>query len=137
MAEIVETVELRAPPDEVWALVGDFATFADWHPAGSALTVETRGEDTVRTVTIAGGDRLVEKLESQDPEARVLSYSLVSGPFPVTSLVSTLSVAGGEDTSTLTWKMSYEPKRGETSKAREILEALAESGVQGLKQRFG
>lgn len=137
MGEIIQTVELHAPPDEVWALVGDFATFADWHPAGTAAKVETRGDDTVRTVTIAGGERLVEKLDVQDPEAMTLGYSFVSGPFPVASLKSTLSVTGDEEKSTVTWTMRYEPKRGETTKAREVLEAVAESGLQGLKQRFG
>lgn len=137
MGEIIQTVELHAPPGEVWGLVGDLATFADWHPAGTAVSVETKGEDTIRTVTIAGGERLVEKLDVESTEAMTLGYSFVSGPFPVLSLKSTLAVTGEEDKSTVTWTMRYEPKRGETTKAREMLEAVAESGLQGLKQRFG
>lgn len=137
MAEIIQTAELHASPDEVWALVGDFASFADWHPAGTAVKVETRGEETLRTVTIAGGERLVERLEARDAEAMTLGYGFVSGPFPVVSLTSRLAVTGGEETSVVTWTMRYEPKRGESAKAREMLEALAESGLQGLRQRFG
>lgn len=137
MGEVIQTVELLALPAEVWALIGDFAAFADWHPAGTAVKVETRGEDTIRTVTIAGGERLVEKLDIEDPDAMTLGYSFVSGPFPVASLKSTLAVTGDEEKSLVTWTMRYEPKRGETAKAREVLEAVAESGLQGLKQRFG
>lgn len=137
MAEISDTVELRAPASEVWAMVGDFSAFAEWHPVGTAVTVEKRGDATVRTVTIAGGDRLTEKLGSIDADAMTLSYSLVEGPLPVENMDSTMTVAPLDDQSTVTWRMNFEPKRGEAANARAVVEELVTSGLEGLRKKFG
>jgi len=136
MAEFVETVDLQAPASEVWAVVGKFASFGDWHPAAAAATVETTAEGTIRTVTIAGGERLIDRLESNDAGAMTLRYSWVEGGLPVDSMVSTLTVSPREEGSTVVWKVEYEPERGEAAKAADVVEALVASGLQGLKKRF-
>lgn len=135
MAEIEETAELHAPPPEVWAVVGDFAAFGDWHPAGIAATVENRAEGTIRTVTIAGGERLIDRLVSIDPATMTISYSWVEGALPVRSLETTLSVTPSEEGSTVTWRARFEPA-GDEAKAADVVEALVSSGLQGLKKRF-
>lgn len=136
MSEVVESVDLQAPTEEVWALLGQFGSFADWHPAGTAATVETTGEGTVRTVTIAGGERLIERLVSEDPAGMSLTYAWIEGALPVESMESTLTVSPREEGSTVTWRVEFQAAKGEKSKAADVIDGLVASGLQGLKKRF-
>ena len=69
MLNIEESAVLNTSAGEVWQAIGEFGNLADWHPAATTSTLETRGTDSVRVVNIAGGGVLTEKLEAQDDEA--------------------------------------------------------------------
>jgi hypothetical protein len=59
--EVSTTIEIAAPPENVWAVLADLASYPQWHPvyravtgqlsAGSKLTITTTVPATGRTMT--------------------------------------------------------------------------------------
>jgi hypothetical protein len=131
METITRSVRLTADPDAVWAVVGDFARIADWHPDVTEPVL--RGTERV----FEGG--LVERLIERDPGSRRLVYTMPRPPFPIRDHVARLSVTGLEGgTSEVTWSASFS---ADPQVARELEGALGDGvfavGLAALAERFG
>ena len=96
-------IEVAAPPDAVWAKVGDFAGIGAMFPALEAVRLE--GDDRVLTML---GMEIRERLVSRDEAARSLTYAIVDG-VPVESHQATVSVVGSGDGSLVTWAVEATP----------------------------
>ena len=69
------------PADELWALIGDFGDTGKWSgrpPEGCVQ--EGEGIGALRTLTLADGRKIVDRLEAQS--ANSYSYSIVTSPLP-------------------------------------------------------
>jgi len=138
MLNVQESAVLNASAAEVWQAIGVFGNLAEWHPAATTSTLETRGTDTVRVVNIAGGGVLTEKLEAQDDEAMSQTYTIVDGPLPVADYHSTLKVtARDEDTCTVDWTGSFKAAGADDATASKIVSSIYTAGLSALKKRFG
>lgn len=73
--KVEAAVEVAVPPDAAWALVGDFAGYARWHP-GLRSSEADRGNQagSTRTLVWADGGRAAEELDELDAARRVMSY---------------------------------------------------------------
>lgn len=71
----VETIEIDAPPERVWAVVGDFARY-DWLPGvvSIAATGGNTPEQAQRRLAMAGGGEISETLVRWDPEKMTLAF---------------------------------------------------------------
>ena len=57
---VVESVEIKASPDKVWATIKDFDGLNKWHPGFSSDEIVSGGNNaigTVRKLTVKDGDR--------------------------------------------------------------------------------
>ena len=81
MAKVSLNTRLGVSADKAWELIGGFNTLPDWHPAVEKSELEKEGQE--RTLTLAGGAKIVEKLVRSDDAERVYSYSILDSPFPV------------------------------------------------------
>src|SRR5271169_234652 len=73
----VDSVELAAAPDKVWALIGDFG--AAWEPLIAKINTVGTGVGQVRVTETIDGKRLVERLEAIDNSSRSYRYAMISG----------------------------------------------------------
>src|ERR1700684_2855684 len=94
-----------ASADAVWARIGDFCGIAKWHPAIEKCVLSADGKE--RTLSLKGGGTIGEKQEKRDDAGHSYTYSIVSGPLPVTNYMSTISVAAAGAGSTITWMGKY------------------------------
>ncbi len=111
-----KSVNIKAAPAKVWALVKDFANEQAWHASVESVTVETKkdenGEDaTYRTVKLKGGGQMYEKLRSADDASMRLKYEYIleKSTLQFSNFYPTISVTAGPSAgeSVVTVKGSY------------------------------
>ena len=103
MAEGVVDVTVGAPPDEVWAKLGDFGGIGEYFPGIESCRLE--GDD--RVIGLFGME-IRERLMTRDDESRTLTYSVVAG-VPVESHSATITVEPEGDGSKVTWTYAVTP----------------------------
>ncbi len=103
MAEGAVDVSVGAPPDEVWAKLGDFGGIGEYFPGIESCRLE--GDD--RVIGLFGME-IRERLMTRDDQKRTLTYSVVAG-VPVESHSATITVEPEGDGSKVTWAYAVTP----------------------------
>jgi hypothetical protein len=119
-----------ASADAVWAKIGDFCGIGKWHPAIEKCVLSADGKE--RTLSLKGGGTIVEKQEKRDDAAHSYTYSIVSGPLPVTNYMSTISVAAAGAGSTITWSGKYDAKGASDADAKKTIDGVYQGGIDQL-----
>lgn len=104
MAQVLETVEINAPPEEVWAVVGDPGRIGEWVPALADSTLES----DYRSCTMQDGAEIVERIVERSDEQRYYVYEITKSPLPLRSYSSQLAVHGHGEHSHVTWEAQFE-----------------------------
>ncbi len=133
MAEVKVEGEVGAGVAAVWELVRDFGAIGRWNP-GLECTCDGTDVGAVREINM-GGAVIRERLEALDDAARSFSYSILSGPIPVTDYLATvlLTDLGGNRTK-VTWSSRYEPAGLPEADARKLLEGIYLGGIKGINR---
>ncbi len=98
------TIDIDAPPADVWAFIGDPTTVPRWYPKYTSCTVD----DDTRVLRSAEGAELREALLERDEERRFYAYSVLSGA-PVAAHRASFEVAARGEGSTVIWTTEAEP----------------------------
>ncbi|MDQ3036100.1 MAG: SRPBCC domain-containing protein [Myxococcota bacterium] len=86
MAEtIIESaIDIDAPPDRVWAILVDLASYAEWNPFTPRIDASLRpGQPVVLHVAMKPGKELLVQTETctvNDPVLRELGWGMTMGP---------------------------------------------------------
>ena len=143
---LVETVEIKAPPDKVWAAVKDFDSLPKWHPgfSGDVLVSGSNGQvGTVRKLTIKDGPVVVERLVAYDEAAHTYRYRITESPLPLADYASTITVKPGKAGMTaVTWSGSWKrkntsdnPPEGESDAGTiKLVKGVYRGGLDNLKK---
>jgi hypothetical protein len=124
-------VDVSADPDAAWALAGDPIGIRDWFAPVSDITVD--GDR--RTVTMASGATLVERLVDRDDAARAYSYVVESGIPGLTSHRATIRVQEAPGGSRVLWRQTATSEvEGYDIEAR--LSGVMTAALQELKARL-
>ena len=136
MAQACAAIDIPAPPDQVWQLIGGFGSLPDWLPYIARSELSEGGR--VRRLASHGGDTIVERLVAFDHAARSYSYSILEAPFPVTDYVSTLRVGetDGGTGSRVEWSGRFTPKGVSNQEASQLFQEIYEGGLNALAARF-
>jgi hypothetical protein len=124
------TMTSSMSPDALWKKVGDFCGIGDWHPAVEKCVLSTDGKQ--RTLALKGGGAVVEGLESVDNANHTYTYTILSGPLPVTNYHSTISVSPDAKGSSLKWVGKYDAKGASDADAKKVIDGIYESGEKAL-----
>lgn len=142
MPEIRIEEELRASADAVWPVVSDFAGITRYMAGLEKVEVQGSGIGAVRTVSVAGGNKLQERLEAFDPGARSFSYSILPGALPVQNYLATVKLAeAGPGRSRITWSARFDApgmsdaQSAPLAKGMEQAYATAVAGIKKLVER--
>lgn len=125
-------VDLSAPAQEVWGLIGDFAGFDRWYPGVDRVErLELEGE-VHRHITLPNGALFLEKLEAQGDD--YYRYSIAEGPLPVENYLATLTCFPLEEGGCrVYWSASFD---SDSRKADEIVASIFETGLEALRDRY-
>ena len=136
MAKVSMSTDLNVSADQVWKLIGGFNALPDWHPAVEKSELTQEGQ--TRTLSIAGGGTIVEKLEKVDDGAHTYTYSITDSPLPVANYTATIKVSGEGDNSTIEWSSDFDPAGGASAEdAMKAVQGIYQAGFDNLKKMFG
>ncbi|ODN72009.1 SRPBCC family protein [Methylobrevis pamukkalensis] len=145
--KVTETIEINAPADKVWAVVGNFQDMS-WHPAVTS-TEGTGGNDVgaSRKLTLQGGGVLEEGLEKYDAAKMMLFYRITKDDvkvLPVTNYSSRITVKDLGGKSEVTWWGAFyrgypnndPPAELSDEAALNAVTGVYKSGLEGLKKKL-
>ena len=134
--KVEESVVVNAPPAKVWALVGDFNGLNKWVPPVEASTATDGNKvGSVRTLSITGGEKLNEVLESHDAAGMKLGYKMREPNIkvlPVNNYTSTIAVAPEGAGSKVTWRGAFYRGFMNNNPPAELNDEAATKAVSGL-----
>ena len=144
---VVQSVEIKAPIEKVWAAAKDFDSLDKWHP-GFSKDVLTKGANnapgTVRALTIKDGPTFTEQLISFNESDHTYRYKILESPLPVQNYVSTFRVkSGANGTTTVTWSAKFTrknpadnpPAAENDAAAVKLITGVFQAGLANLKKQ--
>jgi polyketide cyclase/dehydrase/lipid transport protein/uncharacterized protein DUF4331 len=131
---VAQSIELSAPPDEVWSLIGDFG--GPWHPLTARISVTGTGVGQLRVIETLDGREIVERLEAIDNARRCFRYTNIAG-MPVSHYTGVLEVKPSGGGSVVDWRTEFVAKSQTDRAAKVLVSTLLNAGLESLKSRFG
>ncbi len=134
MTKVSMSTKLNVSADEAWNLLGGFNALPDWHPAIEKSELTEEGQ--IRTLSLAGGGKIVEKLEKIDAAARTYTYSIIDSPLPIANYVATITVRDTDEGTVMDWSSEFTPV-GAENEAMEVIQGIYQTGFDNLRKMFG
>ena len=129
------------PAADLWAIIGDFGDTGKWsdRPPG-ACVADGNGVGALRTLTVADGRVIIDRLEAQGEFFYSYAIAMQPGtiPLPVKSYRATMSVAPLDAQScTFTWSGQFEPQGISDTAAVAFFEGVYRSGIAMMRATLG
>lgn len=141
------TVVIAADPAAVWALVGNFAAIAAWHPdVAASKGGGGNAAGATRTVTLKSGGDLVDGLDEYDAAGMAYAYRLGTPnieAFPVSFYTASIKVEPDPAGAKVTWMGrfyradtgNFPPDELNDDAAIAAMDAFFADGLAGLKAK--
>jgi hypothetical protein len=133
MASVNVSIEIAAPVEAVWAMLGDFDGLPTWLEFVRSSRLTDGGR--MRHLEAIDGAIIVEELLEHSAPDMFYRYSIVGGPDPVTNYVATIRAQRLDSRMTnVTWASRFEPL--DAQKAASLVghyEVLYRAGLDRLK----
>jgi mxaD protein len=134
--KIVETIEIAAPVEKVWAIAGDFGGVSQWDSLlKSSEATNGNQPGSSRTLVFANGEALKEDLDSYDAAKHEYQYRMGEPnvkAIPASSYSVVFRITATEKGSQVEWKSRAH--RGDTG--NEPPQALNDEAVTSAMQKF-
>ena len=143
----VVTIEINAPPDKVWAIIGNFQDMS-WHPAVQKTEGKGgNGDGATRVLTLGPGAVVADEINKYDAAKMMYSYKITEVDvkvLPVTNYSSTITVTpvdGGK--SSVEWKGAFyrgfpnndPPPELSDEAAVKAITSVYQAGLDALKKK--
>ena len=138
MPTVTKEASFKASADEVWAVVREFGRLDEWLPPVETCVADREGIGALRTLTLADGAVIVERLDAHDDGARTLTYSMTdAGPMPLVDYVSTIAISENADgTATMNWSGSFGVSGADEAEVVGSIEGLYHSGLDSVAEKL-
>ena len=139
MATVKMSTEVNVPADKLWEMIGGFNALPDWHPAVEKSELKGKGKGATRTLSLAGGGTIVERLEEVNDKEHVYTYTIMDSPLPVANYVATIRVREESDgkKSILEWSGEFKPAGASEQDAMKVVQGIYQAGFDNLRKMFG
>ncbi len=137
MTKVSMSLNLGVSADKVWDLIGGFNALPDWHPAIEKSEIEGEGKGSVRTLHLAGGGTITERLEQLDDDGKHYSYAILSSPLPVADYHSTIRLQDDGDGCKVVWESEFQPAGAPEGDAIDVIRGIYQAGFDNLKKMYG
>jgi Polyketide cyclase / dehydrase and lipid transport/Domain of unknown function (DUF4331) len=131
---VVDTVDVSASPDQVWAVIGSFG--GAWHPLIAKIRVTGNGLGQLRTIETIDGKQIIEQLDAIDNALRLYRYTMISG-IPAAHYNGSMDVKPKGRGSSVEWRVQYLADGQPDIVVKTIVTTLLKTGLESLEKRFG
>jgi uncharacterized protein YndB with AHSA1/START domain len=135
---MIETIEIvrtiGAPSVEAWTAIRATGGLDRWFPVIATCHVEGEGVGAIRTLGLAQGGEMKDRVEEIDDDARRFRYSRVHHPLPATTYKGTVvvrDVAGGK--AEVTWSVEIDVEAEARDEVVAFIRAALSDGIAGLE----
>lgn len=142
MIRVRRSTVIDAPIAAVWEIVRDFNGHDRWHPAVARSDLEAgRRTDqigAVRSFTLAGGERVRERLLTLSDKDHRLRYSIVDSDVPLGNYVAEMALKPVTDGDRTFWSWSsrFEAPPGREHELTDLVaEGVYEAGFAAVRAR--
>lgn len=131
--------EVAASAAQAWAVMRGFGDVMQWMEGLESCELEGAGVGAVRTITMPGGLRIQERLESFDDAARRFSYAIVgNSPVPMRDYLSNVEIREtGPNRCEVVWEGRYEPRPGSEAAVQKMVRGIYTNGIAALRKKLG
>ncbi len=138
---VTAAVNVAAPADAVWKVVGNFAGFDRFIPALERIEMTGSGVRSLRKKFFRDGQNIVvEQLNSHDDTARRMTWSLIYTTLNIGNLWASMEVhETGPNTSKAIWTIKGEPWTGGAEALpdfQQFLQGFADDAMNNVTQQF-
>ena len=133
LQSVTDHVDLKAAPDKVWALIGQFGGY--WHPLIANIRLIGTGIGELRVIETIDGKEIIERLDAIDNSSRFYRYTNISG-IPASDYTGMLEVKPNGAGSSVEWRAQYLANGQGDLMVRTIIGTLFKTGLASLKPRF-
>ena len=144
MIQVDTSTIIDATLPEVWNLIRDFNSHADWHPAVEASHIEEgRAGDSigaVRSFRLTTGEALRERLVALSDTDHSFSYRILTSDVPLlnyTAHVELRPVTASARTYWRWWSRFDTPAGQEAALAETVREGVYHAGFDAVSSRLG
>lgn len=110
---VVSSVDIAAPAEAVWNIVGNFAGFPVFIPALAHIDMTGSGVRSVRKKLFKDGNVVIEQLNSRDEQTMQMTWSLIYTSLNIGNLWAAMQVeALDAHRSRAVWTIQAEPWEG-------------------------
>ena len=137
--KVVVEETVAAAADQVFAVIGDFAGL-ERNEMIKDFTVRGSGVGAVRSITLANGGLIEERLEAHDAHTRSFTYAIINEQtaLPVAKYSATVVVTPVDaQTSRIHWTGNFEPVGISEAQAETILGGVYKGGIARTRRRLG
>lgn len=143
--KVSESIEIAAPIDKVWALVGDYSHPEKWMPTIESTISQSNEKGSVRELHLKSGGSIKEELKNLDGEKHVIQYKIIDptepSVMPVNNYSARISVEATPTGSKVEWDAAFyrwflnnNPPDGQNeAAARGTIEKIAKESLANLK----
>lgn len=149
--KVIKEVVVNAPAADVWAMVSDFCSIAEWNPMVTKCenTGSAKGDTRVLTIDAEGAPQITQEMLLVKEDRMMYKYKIAetdNAVMPVTTYSAFVSVAdNGDGTSTVQLKGGFyraypnndPPAELSDEAAVNAVTAFYDAGVAGLAEKYG
>jgi mxaD protein len=142
-----QSIRINAPPETVWAIVGNFNGSPRWLPLVERSQIVLGKNNQVgalRLITRRNGTKVTERLLDYDPREMRMAYTYVDGAVMASDYFPMITVRdAGDGSSLVEWSAHFKrlnqemdpPPAGQDDKSMiDFYNGIYKSGLESLKQ---
>ncbi len=140
---VTRSTIIDAPIERVWAVLRDFNSHDQWHPAIASSHIEGADRSDqpgcVRSFTLKDGNRIREQLLTLDDREYKSTYCIVESTVPLQRYVATLTLKPVTDGNRTFWhwQSSFSTPPGQERELRDMVaQGVYEAGFASLRQHL-
>jgi carbon monoxide dehydrogenase subunit G len=96
-------IEIKATPEQVWAVLGDLASADRWIPGVTSVRVD----GMTRVCAFADGHSQTEQIQDYSAGSRSYRYQIEGAPLPVTDNIGAFAVTANGTGAQVVWESSF------------------------------